>query len=101
MNYLDGDVTFLAVPSEEFIDTDYRNNLKKCKKITYFSGKQEMIKLGIFNNTDAAIMVHSQANCPERQLFIGGGGLGFTQSQSDLSAERHTPAELRLRGLTP
>lgn len=77
MNYLDGDVTFLAVPSEEFIDTDYRNNLKKCGKITYFSGKQEMIKLGIFNNTDAAVMVHSQANCPERQLFIGGGGLGF------------------------
>lgn len=77
MNYLDGDVTFLAVPSEEFIDTDYRNNLKKCGKITYFSGKQEMIKLGIFNNTDAAVMVHSQANCPERQLSIGGGGLGF------------------------
>ncbi len=77
MNYLDGDVTFLAVPAEEFIDTDYRNNLKKCGKISCFSGKQEMIKLGIFNNIDAAVMVHSQANCPEKQLFVGGGGLGF------------------------
>ena len=75
--YLDGDITFLAVPAEEFIDTEYRSNLKKEGKITYFSGKQEMLHLGVFNNIDAAMMVHSQANCPERRLFVGGGGLGF------------------------
>ena len=75
--YLDGDITFFAVPAEEFIDTEYRSNLKKEGKITYFSGKQEMLHLGVFNNIDAAMMVHSQANCPEKRLFVGGGGLGF------------------------
>ena len=78
MESLDGDVTFLAVPSEEFIDMDYRNKLKNDGKIKYFSGKQEMLHLGVFNDIDAAMMVHSQANCPQKKLFIGGGGLGFT-----------------------
>ncbi len=78
MKHLDGDITFLAAPAEEFIDTAYRSRLKDEGKITYLSGKQEMIKLGIFSGIDAAMMVHSQAGCPERKLFIGGSGLGFT-----------------------
>lgn len=87
MEYLDGDVTFLAVPAEEFIDTEYRSSLKKEGKITYLSGKQEMINLGVFNNIDAAMMVHSQADCPERRLFIGGGGLGFTAKKIKFSGK--------------
>lgn len=75
--YLDGDVTFMATPAEEFVELEYRESLKASGKISALSGKQEMLKLGAFDGIDCAMMVHSQAACPTRRLFLGGGGLGF------------------------
>ncbi|HKM05884.1 MAG TPA: amidohydrolase [Sphaerochaeta sp.] len=75
---LDGDVTFMAVPAEEFLDLQYRLQLRKEGKISYLSGKQEMIKLDIFKDVDMVIMIHAQPNTPEYKVFIDGGSLGFT-----------------------
>ena len=41
MKELDGDITFFAVPAEEFIEIELRNKLKEEGKITYFGGKQQ------------------------------------------------------------
>ncbi len=75
---LDGDVTFMAVPAEEFLDLQYRLSLRDAGKISYISGKQEMIALDIFKDVDMVIMIHAQPNTPEFKVFIGGGSLGFT-----------------------
>lgn len=75
---LDGDVTFMAVPAEEFLDLQYRLSLRDAGKISYLSGKQEMIALDIFKDVDMVIMIHAQPNTPEFKVFIGGGSLGFT-----------------------
>jgi len=75
---LDGDVTFMAVPAEEFLDLQYRLTLREAGKISYLSGKQEMIALDIFKDVDMVIMIHAQPNTPEFKVFIGGGSLGFT-----------------------
>ncbi|MDY0288489.1 MAG: amidohydrolase [Sphaerochaeta sp.] len=75
---LEGDVTFLAVPAEEFLDLEYRLQLRQEGKISYLSGKQEMIKLDIFAGIDMVIMIHAQPNTPAYKVFVGGGSLGFT-----------------------
>lgn len=77
MDYLDGDVTFFAVPAEEFIELEYRKKLKDSGKITFFSGKQELIKTGAFDDVDMAMMMHSQTNYEGQKVFVGGSSLGF------------------------
>ncbi len=75
--YISGKVNFAAVPAEEFIELAFRSSLKEKGEITYFGGKQELIKKGFFNNTDIAVMMHA-LNMPEDKNFlIGPQGNGF------------------------
>lgn len=55
---LAGTVEFLAVPAEEGVDYDYRNQLIKDGHIAYFGGKQEYIKRGGLDNTDILLQCH-------------------------------------------
>ncbi len=77
MEELDGDVAFMAVPAEEFVELEYREQLKSTGKINFLSGKQELIRLGAFDDIDMAMMVHSHGGTIERKAFIHGGGSGF------------------------
>lgn len=77
MQYLDGDVTFVAVPAEEFNELEYRAELKKQGKIKYFSGKQQLVYEGAFDNIDMAIMLHAMGNEPDAKLYVRGNNLGF------------------------
>ena len=45
MEELDGDITFIAAPAEEFIDLEYRRGMRSEGKISYFGGKQELISV--------------------------------------------------------
>lgn len=75
--HLTGSVKFLAVPAEEFIELAFRSELKNKGKITYFGGKQELIKTGFFDKTDIAMMIHA-LNIPEdKKILIGPKGNGF------------------------
>ena len=62
-----GKIVFIAVPAEEFLSNQDRESLTEEGKIKLIGGKQEMIRLGIFDDIDAAIMVHSgnSCHCPE------------------------------------
>lgn len=75
--YLAGDVTFLAVPAEEFVELDYRHTLCKEGQIKELSGKKELIAQGFFKDISCAMMVHSQPNEPERSCYIDCKSLGF------------------------
>ena len=55
---LDGDVTLLAVPAEEVIELSFRTELAKAGKIRFFGGKQEFIRLGVFDGIDAVLCSH-------------------------------------------
>lgn len=77
MEELDGDIAFMAVPAEEFVELEYREHLKAIGKIGFFGGKQELIRLGAFDDIDMAMMVHSHGGTTERKTFIHGGGSGF------------------------
>lgn len=77
MAELDGDVTFMAVPAEEFIELDYRKQLKQDGKIKYFGGKQQLIYEGTFDDVDMAMMIHAQGDEPENKIYVRGNNLGF------------------------
>lgn len=78
---LDGKVTFFAVPAEEYIELDYRRELKEKGEIQYFGGKQQLIAEGEFDDVDAAMMVHAQAETPEECVYVHGGSLGFIEKE--------------------
>ncbi len=77
MEELDGDVAFMAVPAEEFVELEYREQLKNKGDIKLFGGKQELIRIGAFDDIDMAMMVHSHAGITERKAYVHGGGSGF------------------------
>jgi amidohydrolase len=74
---LSGIIKFLGAPAEEFIEIEYRLELKRRKKITFLGGKQELIKQGYFDDVDMAMMVHAFPNAPKPAFYLGGAGNGF------------------------
>lgn len=58
LNELDGKVSFVFTPAEEYIDLDTRKKLQKEGKIKYLSGKQNMIAEGWFDTMDAVLSCH-------------------------------------------
>ena len=78
MPELDGSVTFLAVPAEEYIELDYRSTLRDKGKIKYFGGKQELIQKGFFDNIDISMMVHAlDLSSMNGDILVGPKGNGF------------------------
>jgi amidohydrolase len=57
--HISGKISFIAVPAEEFIEMDQRLELMRQKKIRYCGGKAEMIRLGVFDDIDAAMLIHA------------------------------------------
>lgn len=81
LDEIDGKITFFAVPAEEFVELEYREQLVKDGKITYMAGKQELIHIGAFNDIDMAMMIHAHALTPEFNVYINGSSLGFDTKQ--------------------
>ena len=77
LSELDGSITFMATPAEEFIDTDYRRELRAEGKIDFFGGKQQLIYEGAFDDVDMAMMLHAQPDEPAEKLYMRGYNLGF------------------------
>ncbi|MGI6157067.1 MAG: amidohydrolase [Saccharofermentanales bacterium] len=74
---LDGDIDFFAVPAEECVEMTYRKALRERGAIRYFSGKQEWLRLGCFDDVDACMLIHSHARESSRKFMLGGGSSGF------------------------
>lgn len=66
---LSGSVRFIAVPAEETIDLEYRNNLIKKGIIKYVAGKIEFLYRGLFDGVDMAIMFHADSS-PDKLFKI-------------------------------
>lgn len=71
---LDGDIEFWAVPAEECVEIEWRNELRANGTISFLGGKQEMIKRGYLDNVDLSLMIHSQ---PGPTCKTAGTSVGF------------------------
>ena len=56
---LAGEIVFLIVPAEEYVDLEFRAGLARHGKIEFYGGKPEMIRLGLFDDVDMAMMIHA------------------------------------------
>jgi len=70
---LAGNIVFLAVPAEEYVEIDYRLGLVREGKTSFLCGKQELIKLGHFEDVDMAVMIHTKS--PSRDDGTHGVGI--------------------------
>ncbi|WP_288646586.1 M20/M25/M40 family metallo-hydrolase [uncultured Lactobacillus sp.] len=52
-------LAFIFTPAEEFVDLEWRKKQKAAGKFIYFGGKQEAIKLGVFDDIDYCVSVHA------------------------------------------
>ncbi|HHU31078.1 MAG: amidohydrolase [Zhaonellaceae bacterium] len=64
---LDGDMIFFAVPAEEHLEFNFRNHLLETRQVEFSSGKQEMLRLGCFDDVDMALTTHALSRDNEHQ----------------------------------
>jgi amidohydrolase len=56
---LGGNVAFMAVPAEEYVEIDFRIGLRDSGQTEFLGGKSELVRLGAFDDIDMAMMVHA------------------------------------------
>ncbi|MDP6402708.1 MAG: amidohydrolase, partial [SAR202 cluster bacterium] len=72
MDSLSGRVALMAVPAEEYIEIEYRNQLRRQGKIEFLVGKSEFIKQGAFDDVDMAMMTHTENQQQAVKFSVGG-----------------------------
>lgn len=73
---LSGEIVPFAVPAEEFIEVQRRLDLRAEGKIEFLGGKQELIKLGEFDDVDIAMMCHTASDMGSHGFAMGGTSNG-------------------------
>lgn len=76
MPELNGKVTIMGTPSEEFIELEYRASLREKGLLKYFGGKQELIYKGYFDDIDMSVMFHS-LDMAGKSALVGPVSNGF------------------------
>ncbi len=56
---LSGRIALFAVPAEEYVEIEYRAELRRQGKLEFLGGKSELVRLGEFDDIDMAMMVHT------------------------------------------
>lgn len=76
MEHLDGDISLMAVPAEEYVEIEYRQGLRARGEISFLGGKQEFLKLGEMEDVDLCMMFHTTTT-EKPQVSVGGTSNGF------------------------
>ncbi len=74
---LAGRIALIAVPAEEYIEIEYRDDLRRAGKIEFLGGKPEFIRLGALDDVDMAMMTHTSSNRSEGKIAFGGTNNGI------------------------
>ena len=73
---LTGQIIPFAVPAEEFVEVEQRLALRADGRLEFLGGKQELIRLGEFDDVDIAMMCHTTSDMGDRQFAVGGTSNG-------------------------
>lgn len=83
LDALAGNVAFFAVPAEEYVEIDYRAQLRREGKTEFLGGKSEMIRLGAFDDIDMAMMVHGASSLNMEAIAgVSSSNNGFVGKQA-------------------
>lgn len=81
MKDLNGYVDFLAVPAEECVDYNYRDQLIADKKINFYGGKQELIFRNELEDDDIFLQCHMMDVPDKKSSIINTDCNGFITKQ--------------------
>ena len=73
---LTGSIVPFAVPAEEFVEVEQRMELRDEGELEFLGGKQELIRLGEFDDVDMAMMCHTASDTGNRIFSVGGTSNG-------------------------
>ena len=73
---LTGSIVPFAVPAEEFVELEQRMALRDEGELEFLGGKQELIRLGEFDDVDMAMMCHTASDTGNRVFSVGGTSNG-------------------------
>ena len=76
LSELSGSIVPFAVPAEEFVEVEDRLSLREDGKLEFLGGKQELIRLGEFDDVDMAMMCHTASDTGDRMFSVGGTSNG-------------------------
>lgn len=79
---LSGRVALMAVPAEEYIEVEYRDDLRREGKLEFIGGKPEFIRLGALDDVDMAMMTHTSSGDADV------GGIAFGGTNNGMVAKR-------------
>lgn len=74
---LSGKIRLVAVPAEELIELEYREQLRKQGTIRYFGGKPEFMYRGLLDGVDMAAMLHTSSKAGPNGGTLNGGANGM------------------------
>ena len=70
-----GKIRLVAVPAEELLEVEFREDLRKKGIIKYFGGKPEFMYRGLLDGVDLAFMVHTASgDVPTLAIVKGSNG---------------------------
>ena len=75
-----GRIRLMAVPAEELIEVEFREQLRKDGIIRYYGGKTEFMARGLLNGVDMAFMSHTTGGALHCGR-VSGGSNGFITKQ--------------------
>lgn len=76
-------ILFVGAPAEEYVDLDRRMALREKGALRYLSGKQELIRLGVFEDASVVLKYHSMSDSPGRQATVNGTLNGFMAKRAE------------------
>ena len=73
LEQLSGRIALMAVPAEEYIEVEYRDDLRREGKLEFIGGKPEFIRLGALDDVDMAMMTHTSSGDADAGSIAFGG----------------------------
>ncbi len=74
---------FVGAPAEEYVQLPRRMELKKAGELHFLSGKQELIRLGVFDKPCLVLKYHSMEDSAARDLTVNGSLSGFMAKRAE------------------
>ena len=96
---LGGNVTFFAVPAEEFVELELKDKMREDGVIRYGGGKCELIRIGALDNIDLVVGHHSGT---QHQISVtNGSSNGFVNKMITFEGKAAHAAGSPTWGSTP
>lgn len=80
-------IVFVGAPAEEYVDLDRRAALRGEGSIRYLSGKQELIRSGVFDDACVVLKYHSMSDSAGRDATVNGTLNGFMAKRAEFTGK--------------